>query len=53
MHYVRKLEQEGFVGFIPGKKIVLTPLGKTKLYPPRDDAKRELLMHACLFACVQ
>jgi len=41
-YYVRKLEQGGFVEFIPGKKIALTPLGKTKLYPPRDDAKREL-----------
>lgn len=40
-YYVRKLEQGGLVEFIPGKKIALTTLGKTKLYPPKDDAKRE------------
>jgi hypothetical protein len=37
-YYVRKLEDEGFVDFVPGKKIALTLLGKTKLSPPRDDA---------------
>jgi hypothetical protein len=41
-YYVRKLEEEGFIEFAPGKKIALTPLGKSKLHPLRDDAKRKL-----------
>jgi len=43
-YYVRKLEQEGLVEFAPGRKIALSPLGKSKLYPPKDDAKRQLLI---------
>lgn len=41
-YYVRKLEEEGFVEFVPGKKITLAPLGKSKLHPPTDDAERQL-----------
>jgi hypothetical protein len=42
-YYVRKLQQEGFIEFIPGKKITLLPLGKSKLHPPKDDAQRILI----------
>jgi hypothetical protein len=38
-YYVRKLQREGYVNFIPGKQIVLTSLGRSRLYPPVDDAK--------------
>jgi hypothetical protein len=42
-YYVRKLEQEGFIEFVPGKKIALSSLGESKLHPPKDDAKRLLI----------
>jgi hypothetical protein len=42
-YYVRKLEKEGFVEFTPGKRIALTPLGKSKLRPPEDDSERLLI----------
>lgn len=38
-YYVRKLQREGYVDFIPGKKIVLTTLGRSRLNPPVDDAR--------------
>lgn len=38
-YYVRKLQREGYVNFIPGKQIVLTSLGRSRLYPPVDDAR--------------
>lgn len=39
-YYVRKLEEEGFIEFVPGKKIALSPLGRSKVHPPQDDAQR-------------
>jgi hypothetical protein len=42
-YYVRKLEQEGFIEFNPGKRIALSALGKSKLHPPTDDAQRVLI----------
>lgn len=38
-YYVRKLERAGYVDFIPGKRLALTSLGRSKVHPPRDDAK--------------
>lgn len=38
-YYVRKLQREGYVDFIPGKRISLTSLGESRLHPPIDDAK--------------
>lgn len=38
-YYVRKLEQEGLINFVPGKKISLTAVGKNKMNPPKDDAE--------------
>jgi len=38
-YYVRKLQREGYLDFIPGKKISITSLGKSRLHPPIDDAK--------------
>jgi len=40
-YYVRKLQRQGYVYFIPGKKISLTSLGRSRLHPPVDDAKIE------------
>ena len=39
-YHVRKLQSQGFVEFEAGKKIALSTIGKTKLNPPKDDAKR-------------
>jgi len=38
-YYVRKLQREGYVAFVPGKKIALTSMGRSRLHPPTDDAK--------------
>lgn len=42
-YYVRKLEREGYVDFMPGKQIRLTSLGKSRLHPPIDDARKTML----------
>ena len=38
-YYVRKLQRQGYVNFVPGKRISLTSLGRNRLHPPVDDAK--------------
>jgi hypothetical protein len=38
-YYVRKLQQEGLIDFVPGRTISLTTVGKSKLHPPKDDAR--------------
>ena len=41
-YHVRKLQSQGLVEFEPGKKIAISTIGKSKLNPPKDDAKRLL-----------
>jgi hypothetical protein len=41
-YHIRKLQNQGLVEFEPGKKIALSTIGKSKLSPPKDDAKRLL-----------
>lgn len=41
-YHIRKLQGQGLVEFEPGKRIAISPLGKSKLVPLKDDAKRLL-----------
>ena len=41
-YHVRKLQSQGLVEFEPGKKIAISTVGKSKLTPPNDDAKRRI-----------
>jgi len=36
-YYIRKLQNQGYIDFDPGKRISLTTLGKARLNPPTDD----------------
>ena len=41
-YHIRKLQNQGLVEFEPGKKVAISTIGKSKLAPPNDDAKRLL-----------